>query len=71
LIALAAGLLDHTSKYPGLGALLPVGGAVLLLEARGSTVNRRFLSHPIVGDLQDLMAAANMWRRAPTPKIRW
>jgi peptidoglycan/LPS O-acetylase OafA/YrhL len=46
LIGLAMGLLDHTTGYPGWGALLPVVGAALLIEARGSIVNRRLLSHP-------------------------
>jgi peptidoglycan/LPS O-acetylase OafA/YrhL len=46
LIVLAIGLLKSTSKYPGWGALMPVIGAALLLDARGSMVNRRLLSHP-------------------------
>ena len=46
LIGLAIGLLDPTTKYPGWAALLPVVGAALLIEARGSLVNRRLLSHP-------------------------
>jgi SGNH domain (fused to AT3 domains) len=46
LIALAIALLDNTSKYPGWGALLPVVGAVLLLDARHAMVNRALLSHP-------------------------
>ena len=46
LIVLAIGLLNSTSKYPGWGALMPVIGAALLLDARGSMVNRRLLSHP-------------------------
>jgi peptidoglycan/LPS O-acetylase OafA/YrhL len=46
LIGLAIGLLDTASRYPGWGAFMPVVGAALLLDARGSTVNRRLLSHP-------------------------
>ena len=46
LIGLAVGLLDRTSKYPGWGALMPVAGATLLIEARGSIANRRLLAHP-------------------------
>ena len=45
LIALAIAFLDSTSKYPGWAALLPVSGAVLLLDARGSQVNRLLLSN--------------------------
>jgi peptidoglycan/LPS O-acetylase OafA/YrhL len=48
LIVLAIGLLDHTSKYPGWSALMPVSGAALLIDARGSIASRRFLSHPIM-----------------------
>src|SRR5207237_1436493 len=48
LIMLAAGLLSSTSRYPGGGALMPVIGAALLLDARGSIVNRRLLSHPVM-----------------------
>jgi peptidoglycan/LPS O-acetylase OafA/YrhL len=45
LIALAIAFLDSSSKYPGWGALLPVGGAVLLLDAHSSQVNRLLLSN--------------------------
>jgi peptidoglycan/LPS O-acetylase OafA/YrhL len=48
LIVLAIGLLNSTSSYPGWRALIPVTGAVLLLDARGSVVNRRLLSHPFM-----------------------
>jgi peptidoglycan/LPS O-acetylase OafA/YrhL len=48
LIGFAIGLLDQTSKYPGWSALMPVSGAALLIDARGSIANRRFLSHPIM-----------------------
>jgi peptidoglycan/LPS O-acetylase OafA/YrhL len=48
LIALAIGILNSTSKYPGWGALMPVIGAALLLDARDSMVNRRLLSHPFM-----------------------
>ena len=46
LIGLAIGLLDTASRYPGWGAFVPVVGAALLLDAPGSAVNRRLLSHP-------------------------
>jgi peptidoglycan/LPS O-acetylase OafA/YrhL len=46
LIALAGGLIEDTSKYPGWAALVPVAAAVLLLDAPGSTTNRRLLSYP-------------------------
>ena len=45
LIVLAIGLLDSNSRYPGWNALMPVCGAVLLLDARDSMLNRRLLSH--------------------------
>jgi peptidoglycan/LPS O-acetylase OafA/YrhL len=48
LIVLAVALLDHTSKYPGWGALMPVSGAALLIDARESLANRRLLSHPVM-----------------------
>jgi peptidoglycan/LPS O-acetylase OafA/YrhL len=48
LFVLAIGLLDHTSKYPGWSALMPVSGAALLIDARESIANRRFLSHRIM-----------------------
>jgi peptidoglycan/LPS O-acetylase OafA/YrhL len=44
LIIGGAALLDQTSPYPGWNALLPVIGAVLLIDAPGSLINRRFLS---------------------------
>jgi peptidoglycan/LPS O-acetylase OafA/YrhL len=44
LIVGGAALLDQTSSYPGWHALLPVIGAVLLIDAPGSIINRRFLS---------------------------
>lgn len=45
LIVIAIALLDTSSRYPGWNALMPVLGAVLLLDAPGSMLNRRFLSH--------------------------
>src|ERR1700754_3221039 len=45
LIVIAIALLDTSSRYPGWNALMPVVGAVLLLDAPGSMLNRRFLSH--------------------------
>jgi peptidoglycan/LPS O-acetylase OafA/YrhL len=48
LIALAIGRLDSSSRYPGWNALLPVCGAVLLLDARASMLNRRVLSHRVM-----------------------
>src|SRR5207237_2941721 len=44
LIMVAAGLLSSTYQYPGWGSLMPVIGAALLLDARGSIVNRRLVS---------------------------
>jgi peptidoglycan/LPS O-acetylase OafA/YrhL len=45
LIVLAIALLDTNSRYPGWNALMPVLGAVLLLDAPDSILNRRLLSH--------------------------
>jgi peptidoglycan/LPS O-acetylase OafA/YrhL len=48
LIALAIAFLDSTSKYPGWGALMPVGGAVLLLDAPRAAINRVLLSYRVM-----------------------
>jgi peptidoglycan/LPS O-acetylase OafA/YrhL len=48
LIGLAIELLNSRSTYPGWRALMPVIGAALLLDARGSMMNRRLLSHPFM-----------------------
>ncbi len=37
---------DRSTVFPGVAALLPVAGAVLLLHAEGSLVNRRLLASP-------------------------
>jgi peptidoglycan/LPS O-acetylase OafA/YrhL len=44
LIVGGAALLNERSSYPGWNALLPVIGAVLLIDAPGSIISRRFLS---------------------------
>lgn len=51
LLLLAAFTLDKRTPWPGLHALLPVGGTVLLIAAgRQAFINRTLLSHPsIVG----------------------
>ncbi|WP_158218807.1 acyltransferase family protein [Roseateles aquatilis] len=38
---------DHATRFPGLTALPPVLGAVLLLHTDGAFVNRRLLSNPV------------------------
>ncbi len=45
LIVLAVAMLNTSSRYPGWNALMPVLGAVLLLDAPNSMLNRRLLSH--------------------------
>lgn len=46
LIAAAAGLLDKTSAFPGWWAMLPVGGAALLVSAPQSWLCRTVLASP-------------------------
>jgi peptidoglycan/LPS O-acetylase OafA/YrhL len=48
LIVIAIVVLDKSSKYPGWGAILPVAGAMLLLDARHSFLNQSLLSHRVV-----------------------
>jgi peptidoglycan/LPS O-acetylase OafA/YrhL len=45
-IAAALVLIDARLPFPGWAAVLPVGGAALLLRAEGSLVNRALLSNP-------------------------
>ncbi|WNM08431.1 acyltransferase family protein [Komagataeibacter nataicola] len=50
LVVLSACLFNEHTPFPGLAALLPVGGTLALLLAEGSTVNRLVLSaRPFVG----------------------
>jgi peptidoglycan/LPS O-acetylase OafA/YrhL len=48
-IALAVSLFDSTTHFPGLAALLPCGGAALIIysNSRGRTAVGRFLSFPL------------------------
>jgi peptidoglycan/LPS O-acetylase OafA/YrhL len=48
LIASAAIGLNSDSMFPGVSALLPVLGAVLLILSPSSLINRRFLSSPVM-----------------------
>jgi SGNH domain (fused to AT3 domains) len=48
LIASAAFGLNRDSTFPGVGALLPVLGAVLLILSPASLINRAFLSNPVM-----------------------
>jgi peptidoglycan/LPS O-acetylase OafA/YrhL len=45
-ISFAAITLNRESSFPGLYALLPVAGAVLIIRSPNSLVNRTFLSNP-------------------------
>lgn len=48
-IVASVGLFTETVRFPGHAALLPAGGAALLIAARGSVVNRRLLAaRPLV-----------------------
>ncbi len=49
LIAVALAVVDRTRAFPGAWALLPVGGAVLLIAAgTQSWIGRRVLAHPLL-----------------------
>lgn len=48
LLAVANVLIDKTSAFPGLWALLPVLGAAALILSRGSIINQKVLAHPLL-----------------------
>jgi len=49
LLGLGMGLLEKHQPYPGWRALLPVAGALLLMEGgKEAWVNRKILSHPLI-----------------------
>ncbi len=48
LIASAILLINKTRAFPGLWALLPTLGAVLLIWARDSYINQKILAHPVL-----------------------
>ncbi|MDO9599526.1 MAG: acyltransferase family protein, partial [Azoarcus sp.] len=49
LLLLGLGLIDGTRDFPGVWAVLPVSGAVLMIAAgNAGVINRRVLAHPLM-----------------------
>lgn len=72
----SAAIFSKSTVFPGVAALLPVGGTVLLLE--GGRLTQRALSHPWLTRLGDISYAWYLWHwpllvfaRATFPEQPW